>query len=887
MLSIQFSSNITLFLLLILTSLTSINAFDALGKTNNVIYWGQNSAQNQQNLAYYCTDSVDIIILSFMNIFPNGQDGNPGLNFANACETPFPDNSLLHCPTIADDIKTCQSRGKKILLSLGGASGSYGFSSNDEAIAFAGTLWNLFGEGKGDSLRPFDDAIIDGFDLDIENNQQTGYVALVSKLREYFKSSTKQYFIGAAPQCVYPDANLSEVLDQSDIDWVFVQFYNNYCSIGSGFNWDTWSDYAKTSPNKNIRIYLGLPGSLSAASSGYIPPSTIKETVEKISSDPYFGGIMLWDASQAFTNNEGGEPFADQIKDILLSTKGNPSPSSSYSASSYSASSYSASSSHSPSSYSPYSSYAPSSYIPLSSSNARIPSVSSTNYLSTATNTFTSYSTERTTTLTSTVTTTITLSRSSTITVSSSSTITVSSSSTIVVSSSSTLIPTTNVTDSISSTSTTLPTSDITRYSSSSLTSVSSSISESSTQIPSPSVSTSSFSTFIPTTMGKIESTSQFSNSTYFFPSITSTISSISFTSTETTHIEPLSSDVKPVSFTSTETTHIQPLSSDVKPVSSSYTFSNYDTSILTKTPMTKGIYISTTSEYTSTGSNIEPTSDFKEDYDTSILTKTPMTKGIYISTTSEYASTGSNIEPTSDFKEGEQSIPPIITDDSTATTTAAPHITTIFTKKITNSISTITTTFTEIDVNTEKATTTSAPSFSLATGTESTSIKKDINTSDILISYSATTFTTTTSFASATSVVTITLTMPVAPTSSNIPTTTSTIPPSINNSPSPIINLPSPTSTLEIDISYYHDCSDKKGEEKVTCLNNNFISGFYLGGDDPNSCVEEGSLACSGSGEFAMCNFEKWVKFQCPLGTACYASTIDNKIINIGCNYI
>src|SRR5438477_3751667 len=80
------------------------------------------------------------------------------------------------------DIKTCQAAGKKILLSLGGAAGSYGFTSDTQAQTFADTLWNLFGGGTS-STRPFDDAIVDGFDRSEEHTSELqSHVNLVCRL---------------------------------------------------------------------------------------------------------------------------------------------------------------------------------------------------------------------------------------------------------------------------------------------------------------------------------------------------------------------------------------------------------------------------------------------------------------------------------------------------------------------------------------------------------------------------------------------------------------------------------------------------------------------------------------------------------------------------------
>ncbi|CAI4644275.1 CQS_1a_G0036650.mRNA.1.CDS.1 [Saccharomyces cerevisiae] len=307
-----------LYIILLFTQflLLPTDAFDSSANTNIAVYWGQNSAGTQESLATYCESSdADIFLLSFLNQFPT-----LGLNFANACSDTFSDG-LLHCTQIAEDIETCQSLGKKVLLSLGGASGSYLFSDDSQAETFAQTLWDTFGEGTGASERPFDSAVVDGFDFDIENNNEVGYSALATKLRTLFAEGTKQYYLSAAPQCPYPDASVGDLLENADIDFAFIQFYNNYCSVSGQFNWDTWLTYAQTvSPNKNIKLFLGLPGSASAAGSGYISDTSLLEsTIADIASSSSFGGIALWDASQAFFNELNGEPYVEILKNLLTS----------------------------------------------------------------------------------------------------------------------------------------------------------------------------------------------------------------------------------------------------------------------------------------------------------------------------------------------------------------------------------------------------------------------------------------------------------------------------------------------------------------------------------------------------------------------------------------
>ena len=304
-------------LLLLVANLCVASAFNADSKSNVAVYWGQNSRGvpgSQESLATYCqSQDADIVILSFLNNFPDPLN----LNFASHCWETFSDG-VLHCPPIAEDIKTCQSLGKKVFLGLGGAAGTYGFTSDAQAESFAITLWNRFGEGSG-AERPFDDALVDGFDFDIENGNPTGYAALVNKLREQFAYGSKHYYISAAPQCPFPDASNDDLLSNANVDFAFIQFYNNYCSVDGQFNWNAWLKFAQTvSQNSNIKLFLGLPGSATAAATGYISDlDTIRSTVEDIRGSSNFGGISLWDASQAFANKIDGETYIAQVKKIL------------------------------------------------------------------------------------------------------------------------------------------------------------------------------------------------------------------------------------------------------------------------------------------------------------------------------------------------------------------------------------------------------------------------------------------------------------------------------------------------------------------------------------------------------------------------------------------
>lgn len=131
---------------------------------------------------------------------------------------------------------------------------------------------------------------------------------MIKRLRKHFTTdSSKDYYITGAPQCPYPDAMLGTVLDAVEFDAVNVQFYNNYCSTtSSSFNFETWDTWAKkTSPNSNVKVLLGVPGSNTAAGSGYVAYDALEPIVQELySTYSSFGGVTLWDASASYENKD-------------------------------------------------------------------------------------------------------------------------------------------------------------------------------------------------------------------------------------------------------------------------------------------------------------------------------------------------------------------------------------------------------------------------------------------------------------------------------------------------------------------------------------------------------------------------------------------------------
>ncbi|KDR84818.1 hypothetical protein GALMADRAFT_233211 [Galerina marginata CBS 339.88] len=298
-----------------------VKAFSSEANDNLAVYWGQDSAGNQQRLGFYCDDdTIDAIPLAFLYIF-FGKGGQPVIDFSNICSqgsNSFAGTDLADCSFMASDIQKCQAKGKIVTLSLGGATAKVGFTSDSQAAGFASTIWNMFLAGDG-GIRPFGNAVLDGVDLDIENGSSAHYNTFVNTLRSLAKNSRKRYYITAAPQCPFPDAEVGNALSSSFFDAVYVQFYNNFCetSVPSEFNFATWDHWAKTqSPNRDVKVYLGAPASAGSAGNGFVSSQTLaniaRDAQKRYSS---FGGIMLWDADSAYTNNKYHVTVKNSIRD--------------------------------------------------------------------------------------------------------------------------------------------------------------------------------------------------------------------------------------------------------------------------------------------------------------------------------------------------------------------------------------------------------------------------------------------------------------------------------------------------------------------------------------------------------------------------------------------
>jgi len=112
---------------------------------------------------------------------------------------------------------------------------------------------------------------------------------------------------------------------QFDILWI--QFYNTpmcsartWISTGAGISYDAWTTFLNGTASTNAKLYIGIPGSTSAVPNPafYFNPAEALELIKAFFCRPKFGDVMLWDATYADSNVNGGFPYYLLMKDYLL-----------------------------------------------------------------------------------------------------------------------------------------------------------------------------------------------------------------------------------------------------------------------------------------------------------------------------------------------------------------------------------------------------------------------------------------------------------------------------------------------------------------------------------------------------------------------------------------
>jgi chitinase len=227
-----------------------------------------------------------------------------------------------------DDIKTLQSRGQKVILSVGGANGTISVDDAASASAFASSVYSLIQEYG-----------FNGVDIDLENGVDPTYMA--SALEQLESDVGSSLIITLAPQTVDTQTTGDDYFELAlDIKSILTMINTQYYDSGTMDGCDG-NVYAEGTENfitalactelegglSPSQVGLGVPASSSATTDGgYVAPSVVNDALDCLAAGqncgsfvppttwPGIRGVMTWDINWDASN---GYNFADTVAPYL------------------------------------------------------------------------------------------------------------------------------------------------------------------------------------------------------------------------------------------------------------------------------------------------------------------------------------------------------------------------------------------------------------------------------------------------------------------------------------------------------------------------------------------------------------------------------------------
>lgn len=272
----------------------------------------------------------------------------------------------------ASDVAYLQSQGKKVLLSIGGETGTLDLTTTAQKQAFVTSLKSLL-----------DQYNFDGFDIDIEgganlqlnsgdndftNPTTPKVVNLIAAIKEvvaYRKGLGKDCWLTMAPETYYVQTAYGSTYGplvgaylpvihgvRTELTFIHPQYYNTGSVMGldNGIYNQATSDFIVAMsevllqgfpvsgtgkvfpPLREDQVAFGVPASASAAGGGYTTPVNVKKaldylikgqayggayTLRKPAGYPNFRGIMTWSVNW---DKVHGDEFASNYYDYFFGT---------------------------------------------------------------------------------------------------------------------------------------------------------------------------------------------------------------------------------------------------------------------------------------------------------------------------------------------------------------------------------------------------------------------------------------------------------------------------------------------------------------------------------------------------------------------------------------
>ncbi|KAG5533842.1 hypothetical protein RHGRI_027892 [Rhododendron griersonianum] len=286
----------TLFLLLsLLVFLTLLKTTEARRGGIGVYVGGA------ENLTALCdTGRFAYVNIEFLDVFGNGQ--TPSLSLP----PPNCNPATNGCTVISNQIRHCQRKGIKVMLSIGGTVGDYSLASKADAKNVSLYLWNNYLGGCSPN-RPFGAAVLDGIDFYIKQSFDLYWDDLARYLHGFSKHGKKKVYLSAAPGCEYPDSSLGKALKTGLFDFVWVLYYSNFdlpsCMYLGGSTSNLLNSWALwTKSVKARKFFLGLvvvprPPDTEVIPGGFIPVDVLtNQILPVVKKSRKYGGVMLWNS---------------------------------------------------------------------------------------------------------------------------------------------------------------------------------------------------------------------------------------------------------------------------------------------------------------------------------------------------------------------------------------------------------------------------------------------------------------------------------------------------------------------------------------------------------------------------------------------------------------
>lgn len=239
-----------------------------------------------------------------------------------------------------DDVALLRSRGKKVLISIGGANGAIDVSSATDAQNFSSSMINIINTYG-----------FSGMDIDLEGSSlslvagDTDFRNPVSPKITYFISATKtvlsnygsDFILSMAPETAFVQGGHSTYSGiygaylpviyalRDQMDYIHVQHYNSGCMVGLDGRC-----YSQSTPDFHVamaemllqgfsvagnpasfpalrpdQVAIGLPASPSAAGGGYTTPTNVHKALDYLIKGVPFGGSYTLRNSNGYFDFRG------------------------------------------------------------------------------------------------------------------------------------------------------------------------------------------------------------------------------------------------------------------------------------------------------------------------------------------------------------------------------------------------------------------------------------------------------------------------------------------------------------------------------------------------------------------------------------------------------